>query len=476
MTTLLPVIMAGGSGTRLWPLSREAYPKQFLSLQGEASLLQQTLQRLDGLSSTKPLVICNEAHRFLAAGQLQEMGVAADILLEPVGRNTAPTLALAACYAMQQAGNEPPVLLVMPADHVMPDAALFQSTIEQLLPQVQAGKLGTLGIQPTAPETGYGYIQAAGAENDVQPVNAFVEKPDETRAKQYLEAGGYYWNSGIFLLRADQCLQWLKQYAPDILAACQEAIATTEADRDFTRIDEAAFTQCPSNSIDYALAEPLSREADNPVVVAPYSGQWSDVGTWSALWDIQKKDAQGNVCRSHCYLEDSTDNLVWPEERLIGVLGVDNLVIVDTDDALLVAHKSKAQHIKQLVQRLKDNAQTEYQQHRKVYRPWGKYDSIDEGERYKVKHISVAPGASLSLQKHHHRAEHWVVVTGTAKVTRGEETFLLSENQSTYIPIGETHRLENPGKIPLEMIEVQSGAYLGEDDIVRLQDDYGRNK
>lgn len=476
MTNILPVIMAGGCGTRLWPLSRQAHPKQFLSLHGERSLLQQTLERLIGLTELKPVVICNEEHRFLAAGQLQEMGAEADILLEPVGKNTAPTLTLAALHAQrQQVDKEPPVLLVLPADHVIQDVTAFQQAIRRLMPQVEAGKLGTLGVLPTRADTGYGYIKTSVMQgDDVQAVAQFVEKPDAVTAQAYLAAGGYFWNSGIFMVRADICLGWMQRFCSAIYLACQQAMASVEKDHDFTRIDATAFSACPSDSIDYALAEPLSREADRPVVVTPFDGGWSDVGTWSALWELKAKDALGNVMHGEVHLKDCADGVFWSDGRLVGALGLENVVVVDTADALLVAHKDRAQDIKQLVETLKIEGREEYHQHREVYRPWGKYDAIDQGERYQVKRITVKAGASLSLQKHHHRAEHWVVVSGTAKVTRGDEIFMISENQSTYIPIGEVHRLENPGVIPLEIIEVQSGTYLGEDDIVRLQDNYGR--
>lgn len=480
---MIPVIMAGGSGTRLWPLSRTAYPKQFLALHGQHTLLQETLARLNGLEVARPIVICNEEHRFLVAEQLRQQAQSADILLEPVGRNTAPAIALAALHAMQTAQpQQPPVLLVLAADHVIQDVAAFQQAVRTLLPQVEAGGFGTLGIVPTAPATGYGYIRMAHEiQSGIRQVQEFVEKPSAATAQQYLDSGNYLWNSGIFMLRADRYLEALKQYQPEMLQACEKAMAATKADQDFVRIDAQAFAACPDNSIDYALMEPLCSQTNNPVIVTPLDAGWSDVGSWTALWEISEKDNNGNVIKTgekisdnDVILQDSQNCLVSAHSKLVTVLGVENLVIVDTDDALLVAEKSRVQDIKNIVAKLKKSGRKEHENHRLVYRPWGKYDSIDSGHRYQVKRITVKPGAKLSLQMHHHRAEHWVVVSGTAKVTNGEKTFLVTENQSTYIPIGQVHCLENPGVIPLEMIEVQSGTYLGEDDIVRLKDQYGR--
>lgn len=483
---MIPVIMAGGSGTRLWPLSRTAYPKQFLALTGETTMLQQTLARLDCLTVAKPIVICNEEHRFLVAEQLRQQGAVADILLEPVGRNTAPAIALAALEALEEAPAQPPVLLVLAADHVIRNTAAFQDAVNRLLPQVQAGCFAALGIVPTEAATGYGYIRmehtaAQQFSDGVYKVKEFVEKPNAVTAQSYVDSGHYFWNSGIFMFRADLYLETLKIYHPKIVTACQNAMAAKKIDRDFIRVDAQAFSACPDNSIDYALMEPLCSQHDNTVIVASLDAGWSDVGSWSALWEISDKDAAGNTVTvgkklsdDDVILQDSKNCFVSAHSKLVTILGGENLVVVDTDDALLIAEKSRVQDIKNIVANLKKSGRNEYVNHREVYRPWGKYDSIDQGERYQVKLITVNPGAKLSLQMHHHRAEHWVVVSGTAKVTNGEHTFFVTENQSTYIPIGQVHCLENPGLIPLEMIEVQSGVYLGEDDIVRIKDQYGR--
>lgn len=484
---MIPVIMAGGSGTRLWPLSRTAYPKQFLALTGETTLLQQTLARLDGLSVAKPVVICNEEHRFLVAEQLRQQGEVADILLEPVGRNTAPAIALAALHALEYASAQPPVLLVLAADHLIRDTTAFQDVVNLLLPKVQNGCFATLGIVPTEAATGYGYIRMTQEllnelPNGISKVQEFVEKPNIATAQSYVESSNYLWNSGIFMFRADCYLDALKKYHPKILEACQSAIAEKKIDHDFIRVGAQAFAACPDDSIDYALMEPLCSQKDNPVIVAPLDAGWSDIGSWSALWEISAKDAAGNavavgkkLSTSDVILHDSKNCLVFAHSKLVTLLGTENLVVVDTDDALLIAEKSRCQDIKNIVTSLKKTGRNEHMNHREVYRPWGKYDSIDKGDRYQVKRITVNPGAKLSLQMHHHRAEHWIVVSGTAKVTNGSQTFLVTENQSTYIPIGQVHCLENPGLIPLEMIEVQSGVYLGEDDIVRLKDQYGRS-
>lgn len=480
---MIPVIMAGGSGTRMWPLSRTAYPKQFLALNSHLSLLQETVERLQGLPVEQPIVICNEEHRFLTAEQLRQQQAAADILLEPVGRNTAPAIALAALQAMRRSPHQPPVLLVLAADHVIRNQQAFQQAVTHLLPQVQEGSFGTLGIVPTEPATGYGYIRMGGTpEYGLRQVREFVEKPDATTAQGYVDSGDYLWNSGIFMIRADRYLDALQKYQPDMLDACRKAMEYAVQDHDFIRIDAQAFTACPENSIDYALMEPLCTQQDAQVIVAPLDAGWSDVGSWSALWEISDKDDDGNaimvgekLATHDVILQDSQNCLVSAHSKLVTLLGVDGLVVVDTDDALLVADKSRVQDIKNIVATLKAAGRSEHHNHRVVYRPWGKYDSIDTGYRYQVKRITVKPGAKLSLQMHHHRAEHWVVVSGTAKVTNGDKTFLVTENQSTYIPVGQIHCLENPGAIPLEMIEVQSGAYLGEDDIVRFEDVYGRN-
>jgi mannose-1-phosphate guanylyltransferase len=474
---IIPVIMAGGSGTRLWPLSRTAFPKQFIALTSNLTMLQETAARLNGLSNAAPMVICNEEHRFLVAEQLRQQNLHPSILLEPVGRNTAPAIALAAIKAVADAkdSDEQPVLLVLAADHVIEDIEAFQQCVKTLLPQVQAGKFGTLGIVPTEPATGYGYIKATDG-----CVSEFVEKPDAETAAKYV-ADGYLWNSGMFLIRADRYLEELKNCRTDIYDACVKSMVNTQQDLDFVRIDKAAFEACPDESVDYAVMEPLAAKGE--VVVAPLDAGWNDVGSWSALWEIAEKDPQGNVVagqdKDNFILQGSTNCYAYGSShegsrKLITTLGVDNLVIVDTPDALLVANKDKVQDIKKIVAQIKASGRTQHHQHRKVYRPWGIYDSIDNGERYQVKRITVKPGAKLSVQMHHHRAEHWIVVSGTAKVTNGDKTFLVTENESTYIPIGQVHALENPGVLPLEMIEVQSGSYLGEDDIVRFEDKYGR--
>ena len=481
---MIPVIMAGGSGTRLWPLSRTAFPKQFLSLGYDETMLQQTVSRLDGLNTTDPIIITNENHRFLVAEQLRQMGRSASILLEPVGRNTAPAIALAAFQALGDSKNNPdeaPVLLVLAADHVIKDTAAFQAAVNKLEPAVRDGKFGTLGIVPTEPATGYGYIKAGAETSGLFTVEQFVEKPDADTAQSYLDAQCYYWNSGMFMIRADRYLEELKRHQPAMYAACEAAMANTEQDFDFVRIDKEAFIACPDDSIDYALMEPLTADsANSQVVVAPLDAGWSDVGSWSALWDIADKCEDGNSVlhagkgEGETILKDTRNSLISTSDRLVSTLGVDDLVIVDTKDALLVAHRDKVQDVKKIVAQIKEQGGGQHEFHREVYRPWGRYDSIDNGERYQVKRITVKPGAKLSVQMHHHRAEHWIVVSGTASVTNGEKTFLVTENESTYIPIGQVHCLENPGKVDLEMIEVQSGSYLGEDDIVRFKDVYGR--
>ena len=478
---MIPVIMAGGSGTRLWPLSRTAFPKQFLSLGYDETMLQQTVSRLDGLTTADPIIITNENHRFLVAEQLRQMNQGASILLEPVGRNTAPAIALAAFEAIKNSGDEEPILLVLAADHVIKDTAAFQAAVTALEPAVRDGKFGTLGIVPTEPATGYGYIQAGADQGGLFVVEQFVEKPDAVTAQGYLDTGKYYWNSGMFMIRADRYLEELKRYQPEMYAACEAAMANTQQDYDFVRVDKDAFMSCPDDSIDYALMEPLTSDpANSQVVVAPLNAGWSDVGSWSALWEIADKCEDGNAVlhagngTGETILKDTRNSLVSTSDRLVTTLGVDDLVIVDTKDALLIAHRDKVQDVKSIVAQIKEQGGGQHEVHREVYRPWGRYDSIDNGERYQVKRITVKPGAKLSVQMHHHRAEHWIVVSGTAQVTNGEETFLVTENESTYIPIGQVHCLENPGKVELEMIEVQSGSYLGEDDIVRFEDKYGR--
>ena len=467
---LFPIIMAGGSGSRLWPLSRQLNPKQFLPLaDADFSMLQATIQRLDGLGAALPRLICNEQHRFLAAEQLRLMGLEkANILLEPVGRNTAPAIALAALQACSE--SDDPILLVLAADHLIQDVDAFQTCIQTALPLAQDGKLVTFGIVPTHAETGYGYIEQ-GIDVGVGgfKVSRFVEKPDLVTAQEYLANGSYFWNSGMFMFRASRYLQELEAFRPDILAACRAALAGGSQDMHFTRVDEAAFAACPDDSVDYAVME---KTAD--AVMVPLDAGWSDIGSWAALWDVSDKDEQGNVFKGDVLNQRSNNTYVHADSRLVATVGLDDLVIVETKDAVLVAHKDHVQDVKKIVEQLKNGARTEHINHREVYRPWGVYDSVDNGHRYQVKRITVKPGAKLSVQMHHHRAEHWIVVSGTAKVTNGERTYLVCENESTYIPIGQIHALENPGVIPLELIEVQSGSYLGEDDIVRFEDKYGR--
>ncbi len=473
-----PVILSGGSGTRLWPLSREQHPKQLLPLTGDLSLLQDTARRLDGFAAAPvaaPLVVCNEEYRFITAEQLRTAGCAAQaLILEPAGRNTAPALALAALAARK----DDPVLLVMPADHVVTDRAAFQRAMAEGAAQAAQGAVVAFGIVPDRAETGYGYIRAGEAvgAGGARVLEAFVEKPDRAAAEQYLASGAYSWNSGIFMLRASVWLAALGRYRPDILAACEQAYAGSRRDDVFLRVDKAAFLACPADSIDYAVMEKLPGDAAGGIAatVVPMAAGWSDVGAWDALWQVLEKDAAGNVSRGDVLLHDSRGTLAYADGRVVACVGVENLVVVETPDAVMVAHKDRTQEVKHVVARLKAEGRAQVQSHRKVHRPWGWYDSVDGGERFQVKRIVVNPGASLSLQMHHHRAEHWVVVRGTAKVTRGEETLLVAENESTYIPVGMKHRLENPGKVALEIIEVQSGAYLGEDDIVRFEDSFGR--
>ncbi len=476
---LYPIIMAGGTGSRLWPLSRELYPKQFLNVTSEQSMLQQTFTRLEGLNHKTPLLICNEEHRFIAAEQIRLGGFEhSGIILEPVGRNTAPAIALAAIKAAEQAeiNGEEAILLVLAADHLIENQGAFQTSVEQALPYAQADKLVTFGIVPTVAEIGYGYIKRGSNQNgSAFKVDSFVEKPDLDTAQDYLDSGDYYWNSGMFMFKATQYLAELKKHNPAILEACEKAMDNIQADLDFIRVDKEAFEACPSDSIDYAVMEPACSASDsNNLVVVPMDAGWSDVGSWSALWDVSEKDAQNNVHKGDVLTVNSNNNYVYAENKLIATVGVSNLIVVETKDAVLVAEKSQVQEVKNIVQQLKDGGRSEYKIHREVYRPWGKYDSIDFGKRDQVKRITVNPGQKLSIQKHHHRAEHWIVVSGTASVTNGDEVILVTEDQSTYIPLGTIHALENPGKIPLEMIEVQTGSYLGEDDIVRFEDRYGR--
>jgi len=469
---LIPVIMAGGSGTRLWPLSRQHFPKQFLPLVDDSTMLQTTLSRLEGLPIARSITICNEQHRFIVAEQLRRTGELGAIILEPEAKNTAPALALAALSA--QSTGEDPVLLVLAADHVIEDEAAFQTAVNQALVFAQQDKLVTFGIVPVEAHTGYGYIkQGKALDNGAYQVDSFVEKPDLDTALHYVQSQQYLWNSGMFLFKASRYLEMLGQLRPDILNACQQSVANLEPDLDFVRVDPIAFADCPAESIDYAVMEPLASIGDD-VVVMPLDAGWNDVGSWSSLWQLAQKDAAGNHLHGDVIAQDTNNCYVRAQKRLIATLGVDNLVVVDTPDALLVATRDRVQEVKTIVDQLKQQRRSEATIHREVYRPWGKYDSIDSGKRHQVKHITVKPGAKLSVQMHHHRAEHWIIVSGTALVTNGDQEILLTENQSTYIPIGVKHALENPGKIPLELIEVQSGAYLGEDDIVRFEDIYGR--
>lgn len=478
-TQLIPVILSGGSGSRLWPLSRALRPKQFLGLTDEFTLFQLTLERLRGLvEPLQPIVVANDDHRFLVAEQCLEHGVKPSaLILEPIARNTAPAIAVAALAAKAQtaAQNADPVLLVLPSDHVFKNNQAFQAAVRVGEQAALAGAMVTFGIVPTAPETGYGYVKASATQSAAhvtpgsQAVEAFVEKPNLETAKSYLASGNYFWNSGMFMFRASTYLAELKAHNPAMYAACEQALTLAKKDLDFVRLDKDAFAQSPSDSIDYAVMEKTKK-----AVVVPLDAGWSDVGAWSAVWEVLPQDASGNATRGDVMVEGSKNCYVHADYRLVSLLGVENVVVIETSDAVLVAHKDKAQDVKKLVDRLKAEGRSEVQMHREVFRPWGSYDSVDNGHRYQVKRITVKPGAKLSLQMHHHRAEHWVVVSGTAKVRLGEKDVLLSENQSIYIPIGEVHSLENPGKVNLELIEVQSGSYLGEDDIVRLEDKYGR--
>ena len=478
------VVLSGGSGTRLWPLSREKYPKQLLPLMGQDSLLQATVRRVEGIAGMEmaaPMVVCNEEYRFVVAEQLRLMGQPGQLVLEPVGRNTAPALTLAALAATKNGAD--PVLLVMPADHVIVDTAAFQAAVQVGANLAAQGQVVTFGITPQAPETGYGYIRMGSAwtGDTARRIARFVEKPDLATAEGYLADGDYLWNSGLFVLRASVWLDAMAVCRPDVLDACRAAWAKGSTDGEFVRVGKAEFMACPSESIDYAVMERMAEDSSQadarlPVgVVVPLSAGWSDVGAWEALWQVLPKDGDGNVMQGDVLMHNSHNTLALSEGRLIACVGVDNLIVVETADAVLVAHKDHTQDVKKIVDRLKQSGRSEGQVHRKVFRPWGSYDGVDAGSRFQVKRIVVNPGATLSLQMHHHRAEHWIVVSGTARVTKGEQSFLLSENESTFIPLGTTHRLENPGRVPLEMIEVQSGSYLGEDDIVRFEDVYGRS-
>ncbi len=466
---ILPVIMAGGSGTRLWPLSRKAYPKQFLKLTGQHTLLQQTLLRLKPEFRSHAIVIANAEHRFLVAEQLLEIGCSeAKILLEPEGKNTAPAITLAALFANKLHNNS--TLVVLSADHHISQAEALNSDIESAIKLAEEGALVTFGITPTKPETGYGYIKKGEPTLDEGfQVESFKEKPDLDTAIEYLESKDFLWNSGMFVFQADTYLEEINLFSPDILNCCKKSIDNGVEDLDFFRVDSVSFKACPSDSVDYAIMEHTDK-----AVVIPATFSWSDVGGYEALWDLTDKDSNGNAFSGDVIFEQSKNNYVFSESKLVATIGVEDLVIAETNDAILVASKQKSSELKKLVDVLKSKERDEVNQHRKVYRPWGNYDSVDSGLRFQVKRITVKPGEKLSVQMHHHRAEHWVVVSGTAKVRNGEKELLLTENQSTYIPIGEIHSLENPGKVPLELIEVQSGSYLGEDDIIRFEDKYGR--
>ena len=478
---LVPVILSGGSGTRLWPLSRELYPKQLLPLVNERTMLQDTALRLVGLAGVAaPVVVCNEQQRFMVAEQLRQVDAHPQaIVLEPIGRNTAPAVAIAAMAAISsevpgtegtEGDDDDPLLLVLPADHVIRDVSAFQSAVVKAMPAARAGQLVTFGVVPTHAETGYGYIRKGKGPGPVVPVAEFVEKPDAGRAAQFLASGEYLWNSGMFLFSARRYLDELAQHAPAMREACGRAFSGARRDLDFTRLPADVFAECPSDSIDYAVMEKTDAAA-----VIPLAAGWSDVGSWASLKDALPGDERHNVHHGDVVSIDSDNCLLFSSSRLVAAVGLKDHVVVETKDAVLVAPRDRVQDVKLLVNRLKELGRDEPSLHREVFRPWGSYDSVDAGERFQVKRLSVKPGASMSLQLHHHRAEHWIVVSGTARITRGEEIFLLSENESTYIPVGTKHRIENPGKVPLHMIEVQSGSYLGEDDIVRFEDVYGRD-
>ncbi len=475
---LQPVIIAGGSGTRLWPLSRSTYPKQFLTLHGNRSLFQQAALRLQSLAAADiqvgPLcVVGNEDHRFLVLDQLAAVSMRpSSVLLEPTGRNTAPAMTLAALQAVERGAD--PVLVVTPADQTVGDEAAFTVALQSAVREAASGSFVILGVVPDRPETGYGYIRGEAAAQGAMKVSRFVEKPDAATAERYLAEGGYFWNSGMFVVRASVWLKALGEFRPDILSATRAAWAGRAMDASFVRPDKALFEAIPSESVDYAVMEKCPGSGRFDIRMVPLDAAWSDLGAWDAVWQVSPHDAQGNATTGDALLSDTRDTLVHATSRLVGVIGLDDVVVVETPDAVLVADRARSQDVKSIVSELQRAGRSEPSLHRQVHRPWGWYDSIDSGPRFQVKRIMVKPGASLSLQKHHHRAEHWIVVSGTAEVTNGDQVILLTENQSTYIPLGQVHRLANPGKVPLEIIEVQSGSYLGEDDIVRFEDNYGR--
>jgi mannose-1-phosphate guanylyltransferase len=467
---ITPVIMSGGSGTRLWPLSRRMMPKQFLNIHGDLTMLQETMQRLDGVETRTPIVVCNENHRFVVAEQMRQMDVEhPTIILEPVGKNTAPAIAMAAHY-LQNQGRGEDLMLVLAADHVIADVEAFQQAVDRAAQAAGQGNLVTFGIVPDLPETGYGYIHFdPDASAQVHKVRGFVEKPDQATAESYVASGDYLWNSGMFMFSAVQYLAELKQFQPEIESVIGQCMGKPKEDMDFIRVDETVFNQCPADSIDYAVMEKTSLAS-----VVPLDAGWNDVGSWSSLWSVNDKDDDGNSVHGDVALFDAHNNLAMSESRLLAAVGVDDLIMVETKDAVMVASKDKSQEVKQIVEWLKSQSREEADFHRVVYRPWGCFDSVEEGARFKVKRITVKPGAKLSLQMHHHRAEHWIVVSGAARVHKNGKESLLTENDSIYIHVGDTHSLENPGRLPLELIEVQTGSYLGEDDIVRFEDRYGR--